>query len=162
MNVKAKQALRQVPALVAAACLLALAVNQWRADKLALVGDWSAEARFADAAGDSPLISLEAANRLFREGKALFLDARPASQYAGGHIHGALNFPAQELDRHFMQLSGRLEGAETIIAYCDGESCDLSHTLALFLHEMGFANVHILVNGWSAWQQAGLPVQAGG
>jgi 3-mercaptopyruvate sulfurtransferase SseA len=49
----------------------------------------------------------------------------------------------------------------TLITYCDGESCDLSHELALFLKEMGFENVRVLVNGWSVWQQAGLPFQTG-
>ena len=45
-----------------------------------------------------------------------------------------------------------------IIAYCDGEHCDLSHELALFLKEMGFENARVLVNGWTVWQQAGLRV----
>jgi 3-mercaptopyruvate sulfurtransferase SseA len=26
---------------------------------------------------------------------------------------------------------------------------------------MGFENVRVLVNGWSVWQQAGLPLQMG-
>lgn len=161
MNGTTKQAVWQVPALLLAAGLLALVINQWRADRLELVGDWSVGRRFADAAETSLILPFEEAQRIYRDGTAIFLDARPADQFAEGHIRGALNFPVMELDRYYMQLSDRLERAEAIIAYCDGESCDLSHELALFLQDMGFNNVHVLVDGWDMWQQAGLPVQTG-
>jgi rhodanese-related sulfurtransferase len=154
-----KQARWQVPALVVLAFLIALGTNQWRSDGIALVGAWSAAARFSEAAGESLVIGLEEAQRLFQQNAALFVDARPPGQYAEGHIRGALNLPWQEVDRYFMQTAERLEVAAMIITYCDGESCDLSHELALFLKEMGFENVRVLVNGWSVWQQAGLPLQ---
>ncbi|MGB8717823.1 MAG: rhodanese-like domain-containing protein [Desulfobacterales bacterium] len=154
-----KTALWQAPALVALAVLIALAANHWRSDGIALVGAWSVDARFADAAGDSLVIGLEEAERLFHQNAALFVDARPQSQYADGHIRGALSLPWQDADRYFIELVDQLEGARTLITYCDGESCDLSHELALFLKEMGFENVRVLVNGWTVWQQAGLPLQ---
>lgn len=68
-----------------------------------------------------------------------------------------MSLPWQEADRYFMELADRLDVAETIVTYCDGVSCELSHELALFLKEMGFENVRVLVNGWTVWQQAGLP-----
>jgi rhodanese-related sulfurtransferase len=122
------------------------------------MGDWSVEARFADAAGDSLVIALDEAAALFEQDAVVFLDARPTDQYEKGHIRGALNLPWQEVDRYFMELAGRLEDSKMIVAYCDGESCDLSHELALFLKEMGFADVRVLVNGWTVWLQAGLPI----
>ena len=85
------------------------------------------------------------------------MDARPQSQYLEGHIRGALNLPWQEVDQYFMELADRLSDSEMIITYCDGESCDLSHELALFLKEMDYDNVRLLVNGWTVWQQADLP-----
>ena len=162
MKVIPKKALWQVPALLAIAALLGLMVNQWRDDKLALLGSWSAEQRFTSAAAQTVIISLSEAQRLAANAKAVFLDARSPGDYITGHIEGALNFPAQELDHHFMLFAGRLEAAETVVTYCDGESCDLSHTVALYLQEMGFKDVRILVNGWSVWRQAGLAVKAGG
>jgi rhodanese-related sulfurtransferase len=156
-----KQARWQVPALVILALLAALGTNQWRSDRLALVGSWSAAERFSEAAGDNLVIGLEEAQRLFQQDAAIFLDARPQSQYAEGHIRGALSLPWQDVDRYFIQTAERLEDAAMIITYCDGESCDLSHELALFLKEMGFENVRVLVDGWSVWQQAGLPLQMG-
>lgn len=156
-----KQARWQAPALVVLAFLAALGTNHWRSDGLALVGAWSAAARFSEAAGDSLVIGLEEAQRLFQQDAAIFLDARPQSQYVEGHIPGALNLPWQEVDRYFIETAQRLEGAAMIITYCEGESCDLSHELALFLKEMGFGNVRVLVDGWGVWQQAGLPLQMG-
>lgn len=157
----AKQALWQIPALVALAAALALTANHWRADGLPWVGDWSAEARFADSAGRSLVMELAQAQALFHQGQAVFVDARPRNQYLEGHIQGALSLPWQEVDRYFVEVAERLDPGQTLITYCDGENCDLSHELALFLKDMGFGEVYVLVNGWSVWQAAGLPVEAG-
>jgi rhodanese-related sulfurtransferase len=158
---KLKQTLWQMPLLIIMAGGIALGVNQWRSDGIPLVRDWSVAARFADAAGDSLIIGLSEARRLFQQEEAIFVDARPESQYAEGHIQGALNIPWQDVDRYFVETADRLGSAPTVITYCDGESCDLSHELALFLQEMGFEDVRVLVNGWTVWQQAGLPTQLG-
>lgn len=157
-----KQALWQVPMLIALACLIAAGTNLWRANGIPLVGDWSADARFSDAGGESLVIAIEQARQLFAQDEALFVDARPENQYAQGHIRGALSLPWQDVDRYFVEIADPLEGQKRIIVYCDGETCDLSHEVALFLKEMGFKNVRVLVNGWTVWQQAGLPIDTGG
>ncbi len=154
-----KKAGWQVPALIVLAALTAILTNAWRSDGIPLIGDWSVDARFSDAAGDSMVISLDLAREQFQTGSAVFLDARPESQYFEGHIQGALNLPWQEVDRYFIEVADRINGSGMIIAYCDGEGCELSHDLALFLKEMGFGNVHVLVNGLTLWQQAGLPIE---
>jgi rhodanese-related sulfurtransferase len=151
----------QIPLLIVTAGVIAIGVNQLRPDGIPLVGEWSEQARITDAAGDSMVIGLEEAGRLFERATALFLDARPESQYAEGHIAGALNLPWQEAESRFLELADRMEGADTIIVYCDGEHCDLSHQLALFLKKMGFENVRVLVNGWTVWRQAGRPIRRG-
>jgi rhodanese-related sulfurtransferase len=158
---RVKQCLWQVPLMIVLAGLVALGVNRWRPDGIPLRGDWSTAARFGGAAGDSLTIALDQASALFQQDAAVFLDARPEMQYSEGHIRGALNLPWREVDRYFLELAERLAAAPTIITYCDGENCDLSHELALFLKEMGYENVRVLVNGWTLWQQAGLPVSAG-
>lgn len=158
---KLLQALWQTALIVVMAGLIAVSVNHYRSDGIALIGDWSADARYSAAAGDSLVIGLEEAGRLFRQEAALFLDARPHGQYLQGHIRGALSLPWQEVERHFMAVVEQLEAAGTLVSYCDGESCELSHELALFLKEMGFENVRVLVNGWTVWQQAGLPIDDG-
>ncbi|WP_373499920.1 rhodanese-like domain-containing protein [Desulfococcus sp.] len=161
INLAVKSALWQVPALVALAVLLAVGVNLWRSDGIPLVGDWSADARFSDDAGKSLVISLDEARGLFARRDVLFVDARPESEYAEGHIQGALSIPSQEADDYFMEAADRLSAAKAIITYCDGENCELSHDLALFLKEMGVENVRVLVNGWTVWHEAGLPTEGG-
>jgi rhodanese-related sulfurtransferase len=155
------RALWQTPALLGLALLLAVGVNQWRPGGIPLVGDWSADARFADASGHSLVIPLEEARGLFERDEILFVDARPENQYQEGHLPGALIIPWQEVDRYFMEAAEQLEEEKTLVTYCDGESCDLSHELALFLKDMGFTDVRVLVNGWTVWKQAGLPTEGG-
>ena len=156
-----RQAMWQAPLLVLVSVALSLAVNHMRKEGLPLVGDWSVETRFIDTSGESHSISLGGSLHLFERDEAVFLDARPESQYAEGHIKGAFNLPWQDLDRYFLQVIDKLDGPKTIITYCDGAVCDLSHELTLFLKEMGFEKVYVLVNGWSLWKEAGLPVERG-
>ena len=158
---KLKQTLWQVPALILMAGIISVGINSQRAEGIALVGDWSAEARFSDTSGQSMVVSLDEAEILFEQDAAVFLDARAPEQFAEGHIRGALNLPWQDFDFYFMELAERLDGALVIIAYCDGQSCELSHDLALYLKEMGYADVRVLVNGWTVWQQADLPANNG-
>jgi rhodanese-related sulfurtransferase len=144
-----------------AACVLALGVNALRPDGIPLVGDWSAEARLADAGKEILVVDLAGARQLFETGGALFVDARSIDQYIHGHIQGALPLPWLEIDSYLARVNRQLETAETIIAYCDGTGCDLSHELAGFLRSMGLKNVRVLINGWTLWQQAGLPTGRG-
>lgn len=156
------QALWQVPLLVIVAGLIALAVNHWRDAPLPLVGDWSVAARLTDQSGQSLAIPLDEAKQLFQDKAVKFLDARPPSQYAEGHISGALSLPWQDVTNAFTDIADQLDEKDTIITYCDGESCELSHDLALFLNDMGFTDVRVLVNGWSLWRDAGLATEKAG
>lgn len=156
-----RQTFWQFPLLIVMAILIALLVNHLRGESIELVGDWSEEARFSDPEGQSMVIGLEEARQLFEKDAVLFLDARSRNQYVEGHIRGALCIPWQEVDHFFMEIADQLEHSRPIITYCDGETCDLSHELALFLKELGFEDVRVLVNGWSVWLQAGLPTQTG-
>ena len=156
----AKKALWQAPLLVLLALAIGMGVNQWRSDRLALVGEPAAIASLGPGNGvDEPAIDLAEARRLFDLEEALFLDARPASQYAEGHIRGALNLSWPQAETEFIHVADRLDAARVIITYCDGETCTLSHNLARFLTDMGFGNVRVFVNGWTLWRQAGLPTE---
>jgi rhodanese-related sulfurtransferase len=155
------QAAWQTPALVILSVVTALAVNAIRTDRLPLIGDFSAAARMTTATGERMDISQEEAERLYFTHAAVFIDARSAEEYARGHIRGARSLPWQEVDLNFMAVTADLELTTPIVTYCDGETCELSHDLALFLRDAGFTNTRVLVNGWTIWQQAGLPVEAG-
>jgi rhodanese-related sulfurtransferase len=156
-----KRAAWQMPALVILSAVAALAVNAVRTDRLPLVGDFSVAARMTTATGERMDISLEEAEKLFFTHAAVFIDARSAEDYAQGHIRDARSLPWQDVDLNFMAVTADLELTTAIVTYCDGETCELSHDLALFLRDAGFTNTRVLVNGWTVWQQAGLPVESG-
>jgi rhodanese-related sulfurtransferase len=108
------------------------------------------------------IIDLNHARALWQNGTVLFLDARQPDDYAAGHIGNALNLPALSFDQHFGEIAPLLTPHSELVLYCDGTECDLSHRLADNLRQLGYTNLHILFNGWTVWNQAGLPVTRGG
>ena len=156
-----KRSAWQVPVLVILSAAVALAVNALRADRLPLVGDFSVAARITTAMGERMDISLNEAEKLFFTDAAVFIDARSEEDYERGHIQKARSLPWQEVDLKFMGATEELDLEMPIVTYCDGETCELSHNLALFLRDAGFLNTRVLVNGWALWQQVGLPVESG-
>jgi rhodanese-related sulfurtransferase len=155
------RAARQILALVILSAVAAVTVNALRPDRLPLVGDWSVAARITTATGERMDISLDEAEDLFFTRAAVFIDARSEEDYARGHIQNASCLPWQEVDLKFMGVTEALDPETPIVTYCDGEKCELSHNLALFLRDAGFLNTRVLVNGWTLWKQAGLPVESG-
>ena len=149
----------QIPAILAIALGMGLISNTLRHDSLQIVGDWSAEARTTTATGAHLIISLSEAAKLFTEKAAVFIDARSDEDFRKGHIQGAKSLPWQDVDQRFIEIAEDISPDVTIITYCDGETCKLSHDLALFLIDMGFKDVRVLVNGWSVWQETNLPVE---
>ena len=96
---------------------------------------------------------------MFFEEAAIIIDARPNEDYEKGHIKGARSLPWHEVDRIFMAVTKDISDDTPIITYCDGETCVLSHNLAIFLIDLGFNKVKVLVNGWTKWQNANLPIE---
>jgi len=156
-----KRAAWQVPVLVVLSAAVALAVNALRTDRLPMVGDFSVAARMTTATGERMDITLGEAEKLFFTHAAVFIDARSVEDYVKGRIQGARSLPWHEVDINFIGVTQDLDLETPIVTYCDGETCELSHDLALFLRDAGFTSLRVLVNGWTVWQQAGLPVESG-
>lgn len=149
-------------AILVLAAALSLAVNHFRKDGLPLVGDRSPKADLSGLnSSEDAVVSIEEARALFLTDGAIFLDARSSEAYQAGHIKGALNLPAQNFDEFYPTVLPEIPPDSLIITYCDGEACDLSKDLALALSAKGFSHVRVLVNGWSVWRNAGLPVEGG-
>lgn len=105
-------------------------------------------------------ISTDGAHRLFKEKKALFIDARPAAEFAKGHIPGAINVYAQEFEPHIPQLLGYSMDT-LVVAYCGGGLCELSHELAEQLEKLGFKRVVVYTGGTAEWTERKLPMTGG-
>ena len=156
------QSVWQCGAMFALAVFLGFSINQFRDSRLSLFENWSMEARLMSSSGVRLDISLIEAKNLFFRKAAIMIDARPNDDYEKAHIRSARSLPWHEVDKRFMAVTKDISVNTPIITYCDGENCELSHNLANFLLDMGFTNVRILVNGWSKWQNADLPVEKEG
>ena len=158
---KGKTALLQAAAILSIAIALGIVTNILRNDGIAVIGDWSTEARLTPSSGGRMMISLAEAEKMFADKTAVFIDARSTQEFEAGRIQGAVSLPWHGVEQHFMGIAERIPQDRLILTYCDGESCALSKDLALFLKEMGYGKVRVLVNGWSLWKGAGLPVESG-
>lgn len=151
----------QSAALLAISVAISLGVNAVRPNGIALVGDWSKEARLSTPEGGNLAITLENAKSLYDADAAVFLDARPRGQFMDGHIEGAKSLPWLSFDEYFDQVMPEVPQEKTIITYCDGAACTLSTDLARALIDFGFSDVRVLGNGWHLWKVNGYPVGKG-
>jgi rhodanese-related sulfurtransferase len=149
---------RQTISILLIAVALGAAVNLIRPDGIPFVDSWSMTDKLVTEDGYTLAIPLEDAATLFAENAAVFLDARNPAEYDQGHIQGAVNLPWNEVDNYFETVIMILDPEAMVITYCDGETCSLSHDLALFLKDLGFTRVKVLVNGWTLWNKNDLPI----
>lgn len=155
------QAIWQGGAIFAMAVFLGFSINQFGNNRLPLFGNWATESLLVAPSDTQFGISLTEAKKLFLKQGAVFIDARPDNDYEKGHIKGAHSLPWHDVDQKFTEVTKDLSPNIPIITYCDGETCSLSHDLTMFLLDMGFNNVRVLINGWALWQKADLPVEPG-
>jgi rhodanese-related sulfurtransferase len=102
-------------------------------------------------------VNLGQAYALFQQGKALFIDARPADEYAEIHIPQAMNITPDMLDNQGAAKVAGLAKDREIVVYCSQVSCDLALRVAEKLQAQGFSRVMAFVGGFRAWDEAGYP-----
>jgi rhodanese-related sulfurtransferase len=139
---------------------IALATNALRSDGLPLSSDRPSNDS-APLESSRRRIGIDSAIAHFNRQDALFADARPAADFAAGHIAGAVSLPVHQPDDWFEKIFTRLEPEKTVITYCAGSECTLGQELAQVLTEAGFENVFYLVDGWGQWTARNLPVETG-
>jgi rhodanese-related sulfurtransferase len=107
---------------------------------------------------DGPLvevISLADARARLDAGTAVFVDVRSGSEYAEGHIPGALTISSSDLETRLENLP---EGA-VIIAYGDADRPESGQRGAQIFMELGYPTVIALEGGFQSWRDAGNPVE---
>jgi rhodanese-related sulfurtransferase len=92
--------------------------------------------------------------RLDRGDTFYLVDVREESEWAAGHLPGAIHLGKGVIER---DIEGRIPdtGAEVVL-YCGGGF--RSALAAENLQRMGYTNVCSMDGGWRAWTQAGYPV----
>lgn len=145
-----------------AAALLGVSVNALRPDGVSLFG-WRPEPPPAETTGGGETppgsVSMEEAVRRYESGEALFVDARSEAAFREGHIRDAVGLPADRFDEEIESFFQAVDPDRFIVTYCDGATCPLAGRLADKLTEMGYTNVHYLVDGWGRWREQGLPTE---
>jgi rhodanese-related sulfurtransferase len=128
-------ALRQVIALLAIALLPAIAGGLWHPRRPAWQSD---EVLLASDTGWGPSI--------------LWIDARPAADFARGHIPGAVSLNEDHWDDLLPGVLDNWDATRKIVVYCSSLSCQASHDVARRLREeANIPNVFVLQGGWEAW-----------
>lgn len=87
--------------------------------------------------------------------KLVLIDVREESEWARGHLPGAIHLGKGVIERDIEQ---RLPDAGTkVVLYCGGGF--RSALAADNLQKMGYTNIESMDGGWRGWLDAGLPTQ---
>lgn len=131
----------------------------------------STQAALADdtpaALSGAKLITAEEAVKALGAG-AVAIDTRIASEYADGHIKGALSVPYREkstksadfdASKDQFDLSKLPVSKEAfIVLYCNGPECWKSYKASTAAIKGGYSNIHWYRLGFPDWKAKGLPV----
>ena len=144
----------QVVALLAISTMLAVASNSFRVGGL----PWEGSQPEAMVYRDIDWVSIEVAGPLQEDALTVFLDARPAEDFASRRVFGALSLPADDLVANWASIRDFLDPSLTLIVYADDPN--LTVRTAEFLLARGL-RVQGLGGGWEAWSNARLPEERG-
>lgn len=104
-------------------------------------------------------IPAERAKRLLDNGEALlFIDLRPAQEFAVRRLPRARSIPLKELPQRLEEIpkSGR------VVLYCGCPPGQVEEGYAYqLLRDRGHRNISVLAEGFEGWVQRGYPVAAG-
>src|SRR6185369_11619879 len=85
-----------------------------------------------------------------RSGSVVLVDVRPASEYAAGHISGAVSIPHDELEQRISELPRDKE----VVAYCRGPYCVFADEAVRALRNKR-RKARRLEAGFPEWKEAG-------
>ena len=92
--------------------------------------------------------------RVLKKEKFLLIDVREESEFAAGHIPGAVHLSKGVMER---DIETRVPDTKTeIVLYCGGGF--RSALAADNLQKMGYTNVWSMDGGFRVWKEAGLPI----
>ena len=108
------------------------------------------------ARSDAEPVQMDELLKRARSENVVILDTRPATEYAAGHIAGAISVPVDDLQRRLRQLPKRKE----YVAYCRGPYCVYADRAVEILRSNG-RRARRLLEGLPEWRAAGLPIETG-
>lgn len=112
-----------------------------------------AEAFFGEVDGARPIEFAEF-DELTRTEGVVLVDVRPESEFAAGHVDGAVNIPTADLADRMAELPKDAR----IVAYCRGPYCVLALEAVNLLRSHGFDAVR-MEDGVRDWRAKGFEVE---
>lgn len=104
-------------------------------------------------AGHYPSVSAEwVKKQIDNKADMVIIDSRPKrKKYDKGHVATAISIP----DSQFNKLTDQLpqDKNKTLVFYCGGLKCPLSHKSAKKAIDLGYTNVKVFSAGYPAWKK---------
>lgn len=97
----------------------------------------------------------ELLQRINAKQSGLILDVRTPTEYAEGHVPGAINIPHDQLTARMSEVAGFKE--KDVVVYCrSGKRAAIATDV---LKQAGFSKLLHLQGDMSGWRENGLPVE---
>lgn len=97
----------------------------------------------------------EHAKRLLDAGaRLIFIDLRPAEEFAQGRLPGARSIPLRELSRRYAELPR----TGHVILYCACPAGEVEGAYR-FLRDQGYRNLSLMEDGFPGWVKQGYPLE---
>ena len=123
---------------------------------LLLAEDLTPSDLVAAAKAEISSITVAEAKALFDKGEYLFIDVREPDEFKMGHIPGAVNIPRGLVEfRIGAQVQENKNAKIVVSCKTGGRSALATQTLK----KLGYKNLLNMDGGWTAWEEAGYPVE---
>jgi rhodanese-related sulfurtransferase len=150
---------RNILAILFAAALVAAVANLVHPRKIPWVQDWSSHIEAKAKKLGIKVVPLSTALRKHGAPGTVFIDARPAAEFAAGHVAGALSVPMQSLGEHFETVGELIDSGQELVVYCRSRDCDDALALLIELRAIGAERLVFYVDGFAAWKKYGGEVE---
>jgi rhodanese-related sulfurtransferase len=153
-----KKLAREAAVILAAALLLGAAANLIPSRHLAW---WGQGTRPPEASVDFRLIDPFTADQVRTSlPRVVVIDTRLPEQYLASHVMGAVRLSYTDLARELTPaLLESLHKADAVILYGLDDDGDMEQLLAQELRRRDVQTSSIIIGGFPAWEQGGLPVE---
>jgi len=153
--------LKRIAIILLASGVAAGVANWVHPQKIPWVQDWSRYVEAKAAKQGIKVIPLSVALEKFQSLETTFIDARPANEFADGHVPDAVSVPFQSLEDHFPMLGKLVDSGKELAVYCSNRECDDALLLATELQAMGAERLVLYVDGFDLWKKYGGAVEGG-
>ncbi len=99
-------------------------------------------------------ITLDEIRQRMANNTAHILDIRSAREFEGGHMRGAVNVPASQVEARLGDIARQFATSDLIIIYCGSPDCDSSEMVYEILSSQGYENVRVFKPGWETLRKA--------